>query len=130
MSPASSLHGEGFGPGLSGVTPKVNNMSFSSTIQILKVDTPEEKTSPKDGSKYMVHTAQTALLSDEGELQKVGRLRIPEALREVVKVGTFRASFALEVAQWGQNKGDVIAALTGLVPVPVRQAAPAGAKAA
>lgn len=91
-------------------------MTFSSTIQVLKVDEPEEKTSPKDQSKYMVHTAQTALLLDDGTLDKVGRLRIPPALRDVVKVGVFRASFALEVAQWGQNKGDVIAVLTGLVP--------------
>lgn len=92
-------------------------MNFSSTIQVLKVDAPEEKTSPKDGSKYTVHTAQTALLLDDGSLDKVGRLRIPEKMRDVVKVGTFRASFALEVAQWGQNKGDVIATLTGLLPV-------------
>lgn len=107
-------------------------MSLSSTIQILKVDAPEEKNS-KDGGKYTVYTAQTALLSDEGELLKVGRLRIPEALREQVKVGTFRASFALEIAPWGLNKGDVIASLTGLIPVPSRQAASAssaGAKAA
>lgn len=98
-------------------------MSFSSRIQILKVDAPEEKTSPKDQSKYMVYTAQTALLDDDGVLTKVGRLKIPEKLREVVKVGTFRASFALEVAQWGQSKGDVIAALTGLIPEVVRPAA-------
>lgn len=99
-------------------------MSFSSTIQVLKVD-PVEKKKGKDGGEYEVHTAQTALLSDEGELLKVGRLRIPEALRPVIKVGVFRASFALEVAQWGQNKGDVIAALTGLVPAPAKAARPA-----
>jgi len=100
-------------------------MNFSSTIQVLKVDTPEEKTG-KDGSKYTIRTAQTALLTDEGKLDKVGRLRIPDRLAEVVKDGVFRASFALEVAQWGQNKGDVIATLTGLIPVP-RAAAPQGA---
>lgn len=91
---------------------------FSSTIQILKVDAPVEKTSPKDQSKYMVHTAQTALLDDNGELQKVGRLRIPESMREKVKVGTFRASFSLGVAEWGQNKGDVMAVLADLMPLP------------
>lgn len=97
-------------------------MSFSSTIQILKVDDPQEKTSPKDGSKYTVRTAQTALLDDNGELQKVGRLRIPESMKEKVKPGTFRASFSLEVAQWGPNKGDVISALVDLMPVPVKAA--------
>jgi len=91
-------------------------MSFSSTIQILKVDEPEERKWP-DGSTSMQYTAQTALLLDTGELDKVGRLRIPESLRETVKVGVFRASFALEVAQWGKTKGDVQAVLTGLVPV-------------
>ncbi len=100
-------------------------MSFSSRIQVLKVDAPEEKTSPKDQSKYTVYTAQTALLDDDGAILKVGRLRIPEKLRDMVKVGTFRASFALEVAQWGQSKGDVIAALTGLIPEVARPASKA-----
>lgn len=105
-------------------------MSFSSTIQVLKVDTPEEKTSPKDGSKYTVRTAQTMLLTDDGKLDKVGRLRIPDRLADAVKEGVFRASFALEVAQWGQNKGDVIAVLTGLVPMPPKAAPVAPAPAA
>lgn len=94
-------------------------MSHYSTIQILKVDTPEEKTSPKDGSKYTVYAAQTALLDDNGELQVVGKLPLyNESIREKVKVGTFRAVFALGVAQWGKNKGEVVAMLTDLVPVP------------
>lgn len=92
---------------------------FHSTIQVLKVDTPEEKTG-KDGNKYTVRAAQTALLDDDGVLQKVGRLRIPESMVDKVKVGVFRAAFSLEVAQWGLNKGDVIAALVDLVPVPVK----------
>ncbi|MFM2276395.1 MAG: hypothetical protein RL211_2267 [Pseudomonadota bacterium] len=99
-------------------------MSFSSTIQVLKVD-PVEKKQGKDGGEYEVHTAQTALLLDDGTLDKVGRLRIPSYLRDKVTVGIFRASFALEVAQWGQNKGDVIASLTGLVPM--NKAAPQSA---
>lgn len=93
---------------------------FSSTLQILKVDPVETRRSPKDGSEYQIHTAQTALLNDDGELEKVGRLRIPEDMRDKVKVGTFRASFSLEVAQWGQNKGDVIARLVDLLPVPTK----------
>ncbi len=100
-------------------------MKFASTIQILKVDPVETRKSPKDGSEYQIHTAQTALLNDDGELEKVGRLRIPEPMREKVKVGIFRASFALEVAQWGQNKGDVIAQLVDLIPVPAKRPATA-----
>lgn len=91
--------------------------ALSSTIQILKVDVPVEKTG-KDGNKYTIHTAQTALLNDAGELEVVGRMRIPEAMREKVKVGIFRAGFALEVVGWGLNKGDVAAALVDLVPLP------------
>jgi hypothetical protein len=100
-------------------------MTFSSTIQILKVDKPEEKKSPKDGSMYTVYTAQTALLDDNGELLKVGRMKIPEDMREKVKVGIFRASFSLGVAQWGQSKGDIVALLTDLSPVQVKRTAPA-----
>lgn len=101
-------------------------MHFSQ-IQILKVDTPEEKTG-KDGGKYTIRAAQTALLDDNGELQKVGRLRIPEDMVDKVKVGTFRAGFTLGVATYGLNKGDVIAILADLVPVsftPVRKPVPA-----
>lgn len=100
---------------------------FFSKIQVLKVDAPVEKTSPKDQSKYMVYTAQTALLDDDGELQKVGRLRIPETLRDKVKVGSFSAAFSLDVAQWGLNKGDVIATLTDLTPLPPMRAPAAAA---
>lgn len=105
---------------------------FFSKIQVLKVDEPVEKTSPKDQSKYMVYTAQTALLDDNGELQKVGRLKIPEVLREKVKVGTFSAAFSLDVAQYGLSKGDVIATLTDLTPLPpsALKAAPARSAAA
>jgi hypothetical protein len=95
---------------------------FTSTIQILKVDAPVEKTSPKDQSKYMVHTAQCMLLNDDGSLDVVARLRIPQKMIELVKVGIFRAAFALERAEWGPNKGDVIASLVGLVPVAAKPA--------
>lgn len=102
-------------------------MSFSSTIQILKVDEPVTRKG-KDGSDYTINTAQCALLTDDGRLDKVGRLRIPEALKESVKEGIFRATFSLAVAEWGQNKGDVVTQLVGIVPVPVR-GAPAAAPA-
>lgn len=92
---------------------------FHSQIQIYKVDTPEEKTS-KDGGKYTIRTAQTALLDDDGVLQKVGRLRFSESLEKEVKVGTFRAGFSLDVATYGLNKGDVVATLVSLSPVVAR----------
>lgn len=89
---------------------------FLSIIQVLKVDEPVTKKG-KDGSEYTIHTAQTALLNPKGELEKVGRLRIPEGMRDKVKVGTFSAAFSLEVAGWGLNKGDVIASLTDLTEI-------------
>ena len=92
-----------------------------SQIQILKVDTPEEKTG-KDGNKYTVRAAQTALLDDHGNLQKVGRLKIPDAMIEKVKVGVFRAAFTLGIATYGLNKGDVIAVLADLLPLDVLSA--------
>jgi len=95
-------------------------MTFTSRIQILKVDDPEVKP-PRNGMDgYTVYSAQTALLDDAGNLTKVGRLPLPENLREIVKVGIYRASFALVVAGWGKTKGDVIAQLTGLIPEPVK----------
>lgn len=103
---------------------------FFSQIQVLKVDEPVVKKSPKDGSEYTIYTAQTALLDENGVLEKVGRLRIPESMRDKVKVGVFRAGFSLEVAQWGQNKGDVIASLVDLMPVTTTRIAPAAAPAA
>lgn len=89
---------------------------ITEVIQILKVDLPEEKIG-KDGSKYTVRTAQTALFDDDGVLSKVGRLRIPESMVDVVKVGTFRAVLGLDVAAYGQQKGDIVPALLGLLPV-------------
>lgn len=105
--------------------------SITQVIQILKVDTPDEKISPKDGSKYTIRTAQTALFDDDGVLSKVGRLRIPEAMADSVKVGMFRATLSLDVASWGQNKGDIVAMLVGLVPIaaPIAKASPAVASA-
>lgn len=97
---------------------------FSSTIQILKVD-PVEKKNPPGGTPYEVHSAQCLLLDDNGELQTVGRLSIPPDLRGKVQVGTYRASFALQTAAYGKQKGDIVASLTGLVPV--QSKAPAAA---
>lgn len=92
-------------------------MSTSSTIQILKVD-PVAKVKTRDGNEFDKHTAQVALLNDDGSLQRVGELRISDAMVGKVTEGTFRAAFGLDVAQWGKNKGEVIAVLSGLVPVP------------
>lgn len=111
-------------------------MSFSSTIQVLKINPVESGISKKTNQPWERHTAECLLLDDLGGVECVGRLVIPPTLREGLALGTFRASFALVVPTFGDQKGDITARLTGLQPAPVRTgpaptaSAPAAAKAA
>lgn len=102
-------------------------MKFSSTVQVLLVETTQsKKLNPDTGKPYEQCAARCILLGDNGkDVVTVGRLRVPPALREVVKPGVFRADFALQVPDYGENKGDIVALLTGLVPAPATPAAPA-----
>lgn len=94
-------------------------MQLTSTIQILKVSEElSKKLNPETGKPYVSHIARTALINDDGELETVGRLRVPRDLVDVAKVGTYRAGFALRVPDYGPDKGDVVSVLTSLVPVP------------
>lgn len=100
---------------------------FSSTINVLKVER-EERTSKRTGNAYNHFAARVILLSDEGDVITVGVInsrRITPDLRESIKVGTYRATFALQVPDFGEDKGDVISMLTGLTPVTQQRAAPA-----
>ncbi|MDP3887122.1 hypothetical protein [Hydrogenophaga sp.] len=95
---------------------------LSSTIQVLKVEN-EERTSKKTGDKYQHFAARCILLDDDGQVVTVGLLssrRMAPELRDQVKVGTYRAMFAMQVPDYGSDKGDMVAMLTGLVPVPLR----------
>lgn len=108
-------------------------MAFTSIIQILKTESVfSRKIDPATQKPYEFKVARVALINDDGELETVGRLRVPRELESVVVKGTFTASFALQVPDFGDNKGDVVSVLTNLVPVPpARQsaAAPAAPKA-
>lgn len=106
-------------------------MAFTSTIQILKVSQElSKKINPDTGKPYESTIARTALINDDGELETVGRLRVPRDLVSIAAVGVFRAGFALRVPDYGADKGDVVAVLTSLTPVPpARPAAPAPATA-
>lgn len=108
-------------------------MSFSSTIQVLKVEN-EERTSKRTGNSYNHFAARVILLTDEGEVDTVGVInsrRITPELRDSMKLGTYRATFALKVPDFGEDKGDVVCMLTGLVPFPAKgQPAPAAASKA
>lgn len=102
-------------------------MSFSSTIQILKLNEVEKGTSKKTGQPWERHTAETMLLNDDGTIEVVGKLDIPPVLRGQVTVGTFRAGFSLQVPSFGLQQGQVTARLVSLLPVPVRATAAAPA---
>lgn len=108
-------------------------MSFSSTLQVLKINVVESGISKKTGSPWERHTAECMLLADDGSIECVGRLVIPPSMRESLAVGTFRASFALVVPTYGDAKGDITARLTGLLPMvaakPAAPVAPARAAA-
>lgn len=107
-------------------------MSFSSTIQVLKVEN-EERISKRTGNAYNYFAARVILLTDDGEVDTVGVInsrRITPELRDAMKLGTYRATFALKVSDFGEDKGDVVCMLTGLVPVPVKGANPPAAAAA
>lgn len=91
-------------------------MSFSSIVQVLKVNEIEKGISKKTGQPWERHTAECCLLDDAGLVECVGRLSIPTALRGEVKVGTFRAGFSLHVPTFGDQKGDIGARLISLVP--------------
>lgn len=96
---------------------------FSSILQVLKVEEQVSKTTdPKTGQPYVRHFARCVLVNDDGTVNNVGRLRIPRDLVEQVKVGTFHAGFALDVPDYGDNKGDIVAKLTSLVAAPVKSA--------
>lgn len=107
-------------------------MSFSSTIQILKINDVEKGVSRKTGQPWERHTAECLLLADDGSIECVGRLMLPEAIRTAgVTTGTFRAGFTLHVPTYGDSKGDITARLVSLTAAPTRSAsAPAAAAAA
>lgn len=105
-------------------------MAMSSTIQILKVNEIESGVSAKTQKPWERHTAECIVLTDDGQVECVGRFVVPPALREGLRTGVFRAAFSLRVPTFGDNKGDIVPQLTGLVPVPPLRAPGASPSAA
>jgi hypothetical protein len=102
---------------LTGQPSEVTAMAFTSTIQIFKLD--EVKSGiGKSGKPYEIRTAQCALVTDEGAIEQVGVLDIPEGLKDKAKPGRFRGVFALQAAQFGDQRGKIRAVLTDLTLVP------------
>ena len=90
-------------------------MNFSSRLQILKVETtPTQYTDKVTGAVVMRCNARCILLDDSGAVVSVGLLRVPKDLQAVAKEGVFRAAFALQVPDWGDDQGRIVAVLTGL----------------
>lgn len=104
--------------------------NFSSTIQVLKLNEVEKGTSRKTGQPWERHTAECVLLADDGSIECVGKLNIPEPLRGAVTTGTFRAGFTLHVPTFGDQQGQITSRLVSLTPVPVRGASAPAPKAA
>jgi len=92
--------------------------SFSSKIQILKLNDIEKGVSAKSGKPWERHTAETMLLDDNNLCLKVGKLDIAPAMRGTVNVGQYIASFGLDVPDYGPNQGRITSFLTGLMPMP------------
>lgn len=105
-------------------------MQFSSTIQIVKMETQlSKKLNPDTNKPFESHFARAILLDDDGAVATLGRLRIPRDLVGIAKEGSYRASFGLTVPDYGDQKGDIVAALTGLLPVTVGRTPSAAVKA-
>ena len=88
---------------------------MQSTIQIFKLDEVKKGTSKKTGNPYEIHTAQAALIDENGAVDTVGVLDIPPALREGIRPGVFTGDFALKT---NFSNGRIEAVLTGLRPYP------------
>lgn len=96
-------------------------------LQILRLDEPQTGTYD-NGRDWVRQNAEVMLLEKVGNEFKpapagVGRMNVPEAFRDVVKVGAFSCAFALDVPTYGSTdkaikaKHEVTARLTGLTPI-------------
>lgn len=102
---------------------------FSSRLDVLVVEN-EQRTSKRTGKEYNHFKASCIVLDDEGKAITVGALRsdwiVPE-LRDQLKPGVrgvFRVTYGLRVADYGDDKGDIVAMVVGLVPEKAASAAP------
>lgn len=99
---------------------------MQSMIHVFKLDEVKKGISKKTGNPYEIHTAQTALIDAQGNVDTVGVLDIPPDLRGKVTAGRFTATFAMKT---NFQNGRIEAALVGLLPVPDGKASAATPKA-
>lgn len=103
-------------------------MQMTSLIQILKVGVVQDK--KWEGRDYQTQECECILLSQDGEMESVGVLRLSEEFRKnPPSKGTYQAVFSLIASTKDRRIGAVV---TGLTPVPataLRRASPAVATA-
>lgn len=98
-------------------------MSYSSTVQVLKVVIAELKN--KAGEPYQRRSAEVLLLNDKGNIEVAGALPLTKELAETLKPGIYRAGFSMVRQEFGDRRGDIVSRLVSLVPAPM----PAGPSA-
>ena len=89
--------------------------TMQSIIQIFKLDEVKKGVSKKTGNPYEIHTAQAALIDENGQIDTVGVLDIPPSLRADCKPGIFAGQFAMKT---NFQNGRIESVLTGLSPLP------------
>jgi hypothetical protein len=91
---------------------------MNALLQILKVN--DARSGTKDGRAWHMQDAECVLLTDDGQLDKVGVLMIPKELIDKVKPGKYTGGFSLRP---NLSTRRIEAVLVALVPVPPAKAA-------
>jgi hypothetical protein len=93
-------------------------MSFSSIIQVLKVDIEDKKN--KSGETYQTRKAECLLLNESGSIEVAGGMPLSKELAENLKPGIYTAGFSMVRQEYGDRRGDIVARLVSMVPAPGR----------
>lgn len=92
--------------------------SFTSIVQILKVNELREGKAKVTGNDYRLQDCECILLTDSGEVGEVGVLPLPRDMIGNVKPGLYTASFALRANKGREGGRRIEAVLTSLIPHP------------
>lgn len=104
-------------------------MQMTSLIQILKVGTVQDK--KWEGREYQVQECECVLLTQDGEMESVGVLRLSEEFRKSPPVkGTYSAVFSLVASPKDRRIGAVVTGLTAVAAGAIRRAAASPSAAA
>jgi hypothetical protein len=95
----------------------LNGKTMNTILEILLVNV-KAGNSKKTGQPYSISEAHCVLRDTTGKAGAVGVLTVPKALEAVAQPGVYTASFTMEAPTFGENQGKIVAALSGLVPVP------------